>query len=168
MTAQTAGHWCKQGTGWVLTANPEVPQRLQRPIWIPLNKKPLSVTVSQGRHRTRIVWLLWFHTGGAFKKVWSDQLYQKPLKNPAVSNQFAYLNSHFLKGPQPTWYLIVLGLNYMSTLMGHFVLSPRERDKRDTRDSRGDEAVSQMTLFILQWLITEFLLSSQAVDIIWL
>ena len=27
----------------------------------------------------------------------------------------------------------------MSTLVGHFVLSPREREKRDRRDSRGDE-----------------------------
>ena len=27
--------------------------------------------------------------------------------------------------------LIVLGLNDMSTLVGHFALSPREREKRD-------------------------------------
>ena len=27
----------------------------------------------------------------------------------------------------------------MSTLVGHFVSSPREREKRDKRDSRGDE-----------------------------
>ena len=27
----------------------------------------------------------------------------------------------------------------MSTLMGHFVSSPREREKRNRRDSRGDE-----------------------------
>ena len=27
--------------------------------------------------------------------------------------------------------LIVLGFNYMSTLLGHFVLFPREREKRD-------------------------------------
>ena len=31
--------------------------------------------------------------------------------------------------------LIELGFNNMSTLVGHFVLSPREREKRD---SRGD------------------------------
>ena len=27
----------------------------------------------------------------------------------------------------------------MSTLVGHFVSSPRERETRDRRDSRGDE-----------------------------
>ena len=35
--------------------------------------------------------------------------------------------------------LIVLVFNDMSTLVGHFVLSPREREKRDRRDSREDE-----------------------------
>ena len=35
--------------------------------------------------------------------------------------------------------LIVLGFNNTSTLVGHFVSSPREREKRDRRDSRGDE-----------------------------
>ena len=34
---------------------------------------------------------------------------------------------------------IVLGFNDTSTLVGHFVSSPREREKRDRRDSRGDE-----------------------------
>ena len=37
------------------------------------------------------------------------------------------------------FYLIVLGFNDTSTLVGHFVSSPREREKRDRRDSRGDE-----------------------------
>ena len=32
-----------------------------------------------------------------------------------------------------------MGFNNMSTLVGHFVSSPREREKRDKRDSRGDE-----------------------------
>ena len=32
----------------------------------------------------------------------------------------------------------VLGFNDTSTLEGHFVSSPREREKRDRRDSRGD------------------------------
>ena len=31
----------------------------------------------------------------------------------------------------------------MSTLVGHFVSSPRERDKRDRKDSRGDESEGQ-------------------------
>ena len=35
-----------------------------------------------------------------------------------------------------------LGFN-TSTLVGHFVSSPREREKRDRRDSRGDEREGQ-------------------------
>ena len=35
--------------------------------------------------------------------------------------------------------LIVLGFNDTSTLVGHFVSSPRDREKRDRRDSRRDE-----------------------------
>ena len=35
--------------------------------------------------------------------------------------------------------LIELGLNDTSTNVGHFVSSPREREKRDRRDCRGDE-----------------------------
>ena len=39
--------------------------------------------------------------------------------------------------------LIVLGLNDTSTLVGHFVSSPREREKRDRRDSGRDEREGQ-------------------------
>ena len=39
--------------------------------------------------------------------------------------------------------LIVLGFNDTSTLVGHFVLSPREREKSDRRDSRRDEREEQ-------------------------
>ena len=39
--------------------------------------------------------------------------------------------------------LIVLWFNYTSTLVGHFVLSPREREKTDRRDSRRDEREGQ-------------------------
>ena len=39
--------------------------------------------------------------------------------------------------------LIVLGFNDTSTLVGHFVLSPAEREKRDRRDSRRDEREEQ-------------------------
>ena len=39
--------------------------------------------------------------------------------------------------------LIVLGFNDTSTLEGHFVSSPREREKRDRRESRGDERERQ-------------------------
>ena len=35
--------------------------------------------------------------------------------------------------------LIVLGFNDTPTLEGHFVSSPREREKRDRRESRGEE-----------------------------
>ena len=38
---------------------------------------------------------------------------------------------------------MMLGFNNMSTLMGHFVLSPMEREKKDRRDSRGDEREGQ-------------------------
>ena len=37
----------------------------------------------------------------------------------------------------------MLGFNNMSTLMGHFVSSTREREKTDRRDSRGDERKGQ-------------------------
>ena len=40
-------------------------------------------------------------------------------------------------------FLIVLGFNDTSTLEGHFVSSPREREKRDKRESRGDEREGQ-------------------------
>ena len=40
-------------------------------------------------------------------------------------------------------WLIVLGFNDTSTLKGHFVSSPREREKRDRRDSRRDEREGQ-------------------------
>ena len=39
--------------------------------------------------------------------------------------------------------LIVLGFNNTSILVGHFVLSLRERDKRDRRDSRRDAREGQ-------------------------
>ena len=39
--------------------------------------------------------------------------------------------------------LIVLGFNDTSALVGHFVSSPREREKRVRRDSRGDEREEQ-------------------------
>ena len=39
--------------------------------------------------------------------------------------------------------LIVLGFNDTSTLEGHFASSPREREKRDRRESRGDEREGQ-------------------------
>ena len=35
-------------------------------------------------------------------------------------------------------FLIVLGFNDMSTLVGQFVSSPREQEKRDRRDSKDE------------------------------
>ena len=46
------------------------------------------------------------------------------------------INRHWHKLPLSR--LIVLGFNGTSSLEGHFVSSPREREKRD-RNSRGDE-----------------------------
>ena len=37
----------------------------------------------------------------------------------------------------------MLGFYDTSTLEGHFVSSPREREKRDRRESRGDEREGQ-------------------------
>ena len=37
----------------------------------------------------------------------------------------------------------VLGFNDMSTLLGHFVFSPRETEKRDRRGSKRDEREGQ-------------------------
>ena len=39
--------------------------------------------------------------------------------------------------------LIVFGFNETSTLVGHFLSSPREREKRGRRDSSGDEREGQ-------------------------
>ena len=40
-------------------------------------------------------------------------------------------------------FLIVFGFNDKSNLVGHFVSSPREREKRDRRGSRRDEREKQ-------------------------
>ena len=40
-------------------------------------------------------------------------------------------------------FCFVLGFNDTSTLVSHFVSSPREREKRDRRDSRGDNREGQ-------------------------
>ena len=37
----------------------------------------------------------------------------------------------------------MFGFNDMLTLVGHYVSSPREREKRDRRDSRRDEREGQ-------------------------
>ena len=40
-------------------------------------------------------------------------------------------------------YCYCVGFNDTSTLVSHFVSSPRGREKRDRRDSRGDEREGQ-------------------------
>ena len=59
--------------------------------------------------------------------------------------QFGFVQNRlfFKKGLQCKEDLIVLGFNDTSTLEGHFVSSPREREKRDRRESRGDEREGQ-------------------------
>ena len=51
-----------------------------------------------------------------------------------------YIITAFVGNCSSGWVLIVLGFNSMSTLESHFVLSPREREKRDRR---GDEREGQ-------------------------
>ena len=52
-------------------------------------------------------------------------------------------NKFYLHTPTLKLHTIVLGLDDMSTLFGHFMLFPREREKRDRRDSTGDEKAVQ-------------------------
>ena len=52
-------------------------------------------------------------------------------------------DTFYLRSLQKFIDLIVLGFNDTSTLEGHFVSSPREREKRDRRESRGDEREGQ-------------------------
>ena len=59
------------------------------------------------------------------KKCKSNQQ-EKKKKKPTRSPHFYHING----------YLIVLGFYHMSTLVGHFVSSRREREKRDSRDER--------------------------------
>ena len=46
-------------------------------------------------------------------------------------------------GLSPAGFFIVLGFNDTSTLVGHFVSSPRDREKRDRRDRKEDEREEQ-------------------------
>ena len=63
--------------------------------------------------------------------------------NQACKRGYLYLRSHYPLNFTSIFmnliWLIVLGFNDTSTLEGHFVSSPREREKRDRRESRGDE-----------------------------
>ena len=52
------------------------------------------------------------------------------------------MNGEHVQDDRIGW-LIVLRFNDTSTFVGHFVSSPREREKRDRRDSNGDEREGQ-------------------------
>ena len=58
---------------------------------------------------------------------------------PTVSSTAEPVNKKERKNTRAVKVLIVLGFNDTSTLEGHFVSSPREREKIDRRESRGDE-----------------------------
>ena len=55
------------------------------------------------------------------------------------SNLIQFADDYF----QVWFWLIVLGFNDTSTLVGHFVSSPKESEKRDRRDIRGDDRDGQ-------------------------
>ena len=59
-----------------------------------------------------------------------------------ISLRFSHLNSVHFNFEERV--LIVLGFNKTSTLEGHFVSSPREREKRERRESRREETVEEM------------------------
>ena len=65
------------------------------------------------------------------------QFSQSGLKNKGTNQQMSWPIHEGTNQP------IVLGFNDTSTLEGHFVSSPREREKRDRRESRGDEREGQ-------------------------
>ena len=67
-------------------------------------------------------------------------------KNYQIYPKFPKIKHFESKGDSnesPKTPLIVLGFNDRSTFVGHFVSSPREREKRDRRDSRRDEREKQ-------------------------
>ena len=49
--------------------------------------------------------------------------------------------------------------NDTSTLVGYFVLSPREREKRDRRDSRAGELLIELGFNDMSTLVGHFVLS---------
>ena len=59
-------------------------------------------------------------------------------KHHTILNNELFLNKRFRK-LQSYSTAVVLGFNNMSTLVGHFVWSPREREKRDSREDENEE-----------------------------
>ena len=66
---------------------------------IPRHQEPPPVTDPQGKHGSRILRFIWFHTGRAPKGARRDRLHQSPPKNRAAPNQLACLHLYSLQGP---------------------------------------------------------------------
>ena len=72
---------------------------------------------------------------------WSKKIY--PKQKIANSQCIYYAPCYVTDGQMDIRKLTKLGFKDTSTLVGHFVSLPREREKRDRRDSRGDEREGQ-------------------------
>ena len=95
--------------------------------------RPMSVS------NRRYVWRSWVLTITSTIKYNQTVITIKTVKQTIVTaiNSAIWIYSDVID------WLIVLGFNDTSTLEGHFVSSPREREKRDRRESRGDEREGQ-------------------------
>ena len=67
----------------------------------------------------------------------------KVVRQVHTLNTFQKKKYEIMINKEDFFIVIVLGFNDTSTLVGHFVSSPREREKRDRRDSRRDEREGQ-------------------------
>ena len=92
MTTLLGGHLCIQGTESVPRPTPGERQRSPGPILIPRLQGQQSATGYRERPESRKVHYPWSHTDGVSRGALSDLLYQKPLKSPAVSDQFVCLH----------------------------------------------------------------------------
>ena len=73
------------------------------------------------------------------------QIFCPPLTQGSTWNLKKFgpgISEEWTDGQRDRLFFIVLGFNNTSTLVGHFMLSPRGREKRD-RDSRGVEREGQ-------------------------
>ena len=73
------------------------------------------------------------------KKIWHDS---KQIQTRVVLTHLFFGPGNHKSHIGFGW-LVVLGFNNTSTLVGHYVSSPKEREKRDRKDSRGDEREGQ-------------------------
>ena len=85
------------------------------------------------------------YVGYFFVIFYNKHIFQYPVSTPYLQKRHIF--------PPKVWifflfllkslFLTLLKFNDTSTLVGHFESSPREREKRDRRDSRGDERDGQ-------------------------